>query len=75
MVPTIRMPVNRRSAAREPGSSSSATTTSLNAMPMLRTMKTRPVTTGQTASDDSGSGMRLERGAADRLREQASGAT
>ena len=46
--------VKRRKLEVEPGSSSSATTTSLKAMPRLRSMKIKPETTGHTASDSSG---------------------
>ena len=59
VVPAANSHVKRSSLGLEPGSSSSATTTSLRAIPSPRTMKTSPVTTGQTASEFTGCGMRL----------------
>jgi len=57
--PAARYSVKRQRPARAPGSSSSATTTSLNASPTLRNEKRSPFSTGQTASEMSADGIRL----------------
>ena len=56
---SARVRVKRSSAGRAPGRSSIATTTSLSANPVLRSVNTIPVSAGHTASDSSARGMRL----------------